>query len=297
MGKKRHQADALKKIERTVGILKRIGKTYPHDLEEHPGADDLIEAHMTAAGRFVEPIANGVTAKGLREGVHASLLFLDQLLDQMPATIAFADIGTASVACHRGCHHCCHIRVTTKGPVVLALAFYLRKKLSSEQIAQLVSRLRGHVSDGLAMTPLEQVLKGRVCPLNVDGVCIGYEYRPYACRTHHSFDVSRCQAARQGDEADVRVPQDPNRHALQALVSRPVNECTRLLGLNTDELEFIPALLIALTDEGAAEKYIAGEPVFAPAHRPDVLEAQQGEIRRLGLIPIPQSTKPIQPGA
>ncbi|MDR3689698.1 MAG: hypothetical protein P4L46_10000 [Fimbriimonas sp.] len=288
MGKKKTKPDPEKAVARTVDRLKKIGFTYPYDLEDRPGADDLIAAYMTAAGKFVEPLAEGMSAHGLRQGVHDTLLFLDQLLASMASTIDFADIGKATIACRKGCSHCCHIRVTTKAPVVLALAFYLRKRLSVDELDLLLKRIERHVAEGLKMSPVEQVLQGRMCPLNVDGACIGYEYRPHACRTHHSFDVTRCQAAEAGIERDVRVPQDINRYSVQALVVRPVTECMKRLGLNDDDLEFIPALQIALTQPDAIERYLSGDPIFAPAHRPEVLEAQDQQIIRLGLSRTPK---------
>lgn len=291
MGKQQKLKDQRKTTMRRNALLDKIGLPFPSELAAHPAADVLIGIYAEAAGRYTEPLAASMSPHGLRRAAHAALLYLDELLRKIPTTVNFAGEGRLTIDCRSGCNYCCTIRVTTSGPFVLALAHYLKKKLSPEQMTALLTRMEVHVADGLRLNPLEQILKSRMCPLNVDGLCIGYEYRPFGCRTYHSFDVRQCRADMEAEVKDVMVPQDPERLAMQSLVVKPISECTKKLGINDDELEFVPALLIALRDPDAADRYMRGEPVFATAHRPDVVQAQVRDMEKRGLTFLPQAKR------
>jgi hypothetical protein len=288
VGKQQKLKDGRKHIARRLEVLKRIDLPYPYDLAKMPAGEALVSIYAEAAGRISECMADAVTPHSLKQAVHAALLYLDELLHQVPTTVEFADIGWQTVACRAGCNHCCTIRVTTTGPIVLALASHLKKRLTPEQFASLLERLRAHSEQGLALAPIEQVLKGRMCPLNVDGLCVGYEYRPNTCRSYHSMSVAQCEADRADPFAENVVYQDPQRMGMNALVSRALTACTCGFGLNDDELELVPALLISLTEDSVAERYISGEPVFASAHSPEVIGAQLRDLSKRGVRLLPQ---------
>lgn len=290
MGKQQKLKEHRKRASETALQLEKIGFPFPTWLQGVPNGDVLIRLYLQLAGVFVKPLADSVTPQTLREGVHGLLLALDDLLRTIPREIQFEGHTEKSVlACAKGCNHCCTIRVTTTAPTIIALAHYLRKKLSAEDLADVISKMERHVLEGEALSPLEQVLNSRMCPLNLGGACIGYEYRPCGCRTYHSFDAQRCKAEMEDPSKETNVPQDAQRLSFQSLVVEAMDTCMNRMGLLGHELEFIPALLIALTEENAADRYIRGEDVFAPAHRPDVLEAQERDLRRRGLFTLPQS--------
>jgi uncharacterized protein len=286
VGKQQKIKSAKKNVFNRLEAFEKIGLPVPPQLAQHAQAEFLLDFYGAAAGRFLEPIVDEITPVGLRQGTHASLQFLDTYLAVLPTSATIPGLGFRTIACSPGCNYCCTHPVTTSAPIVIALAFYLRKKL--EEITALLGRIDSHVEAGNQMTPLEQSFRRRMCPLNVEGRCIGYEYRPFSCRGYNSYDVAQCKANMESEAMDATVPHDEDRTAREALVTAATGAVTEALGLNDDELEFIPALLIALTEENVAERYIQGENVFAKAHRPEIAAAESDYYARRGLSELPQ---------
>ena len=269
----------FKNINRLVGRriqwLINIGFQVPEELRTEE-CIPTYEAYLLSAGQFVDPLLEGISPHGFRAAVHSSLMSLDELI----ASVSQGDDGI--IACRVGCNACCHLRVTVTAPVVLALSFYLKKKLDESQLADLIYRMKQYLEATNVLTPTEAIRPRGLCPLNVDGKCIGYEYRPYSCRSHHSFDRSKCEQARDTPLIDVSIPQNPTRNDVQLLTAAPARQISSLMGWNCDELEFIPALLIALENDAAMTQYLQGGNPLEAAHQPEILEAQLAEARRLG---------------
>jgi uncharacterized protein len=288
VGKQQKIKSAKKNVFNRLEAFEKIGLPVPTELAAHAQAEFLLDFYGAAAGRFLEPIFDEVTPIGLRQGTHESLKFLDTYLAVLPTSATIPGLGFRTIACSPGCNYCCTHPVTTSAPIVIALAFYLRKKLSEEEISGLLERIEAHVGAGNRMTPLEQSFRRRMCPLNVEGRCIGYEYRPFSCRGYNSYDAAQCKSNMESEAIDGTVPHDEDRTAREALVTAATGAVTEAVGLNDDELEFVPALLIALTEDNVAERYIAGERVFAKAHRPEVAAAESDYFARRGLSELPQ---------
>lgn len=235
---------------------------------------------------FIAPLDNARTAEALVEGTASVMHSLESALNQMPSTVNFANEPLpATLACKPGCNYCCHIRVTTSAPQVLFLADTLRKTLTPEAQRELFNRMREFEQATSVMQPLEKAIRILVCPLNLDGMCIGYSSRPISCVGYHSFDVQKCiEGTLPGDE-EVYVPQDQTRREAQALHTVALITGMKALELQEAELELIPALRIALTDEEAGSKYLNGEPVFAEADEPAV-RAQANDFSNRGVTPL-----------
>lgn len=288
MGKQQPKRDDKKLHAKRVELLQKIGLPYPQDLAGHAGSAALINIYTEAAGRFAGPLGEERTPANLRRSARESLRYLDELLGDIPATINFSDLGRSTIDCREACNYCCHLWVTTSAPVVLALAFYLQKKLDDGQMAELILRMEKHATENAVLSTRDRVFRSRLCPLNVNGLCIGYEYRPHGCRSYHSFNVSRCRERMETENVEVPVPMDPLRRNVEAIVVRAADSCSKGFGLREDELELIPALLIAFRIPEAAERYLAGEDVFATAKCAELSAFQVNEFNRKGLTQLPQ---------
>jgi hypothetical protein len=285
MGKQQKVKNERKASLSRLEAFERIKLPFPQELADDPQVSVILGLYSEAAGRFLDPLVDNMTPVGLRQGTHASLKYLDELLQLLPEAMELPGEGYRQMACTAGCNYCCSHSVTTWAPSVIALAHYLKKKLDPEAMAMLLERMRVHIEVGLSMTPLEQAFRRRMCPLNVDGRCIGYEYRPFPCRGYHSFDVKTCKANMETEAADGYVPHDPRRTARETLMTEATSAVTVALGLNDNELELVPALWVALTEENVAERYLVGEDVFAGAYRPEINLAEEEY----------QARKPMQP--
>lgn len=170
-------------------------------------------------------------------------------------------------ACREGCDWCCQQTVGTTAPEVLRVADYLRRTLSAEdldatreRIAELTERRR---------SPFSQRTEARIpCALLVDHHCVAYPVRPLTCRGFSSSDAHQCElfldAPRQ-----TRVPNYVPQLRLATFVLDGMRAGLSQSGLNDDLLELTAALHIAFTVPNVAERWLAGETVFAAARLKD----------------------------
>jgi hypothetical protein len=115
--------------------------------------------------------------------------------------------------CELGCFHCCRCNILTNIAEAHALAQYIRREFSPEQLDSLRlrtqqwhewddSRPGRHPSAEIGeQTGLSSY--DHCCPLVVDGVCSAYSVRPVVCRTHLvSSPPSSCYRANDPDSTE-----------------------------------------------------------------------------------------------
>lgn len=87
------------------------------------------------------------------------------------------------VACTKGCSACCKMNVSITSVEAESLATASGKKVAP------VHRVPKHAEDKFSGVP---------CPFLIEDACSVYEVRPFACRAHHSFDLTSywCQPER-----------------------------------------------------------------------------------------------------
>jgi uncharacterized protein len=88
------------------------------------------------------------------------------------------ELGAAAkgfVACQNGCSSCCHMNVT----------------ISSIEAKQ-IEATTGHKHVGLSSSKIHDTAEfsGQPCPFLKNASCSIYAARPFACRTHFSFDTT-----------------------------------------------------------------------------------------------------------
>ena len=169
-------------------------------------------------------------------------------------------------ACKSGCAWCCHIEVVTTVPEVLRIADYLGAKVPPKQASLLRKQI---ASNRQKAAGLNSEARGRAhipCGLLIDNRCSVYPVRPLACRGWSSSDVRLCRQS-YSRPLEVRVPIHLWQRELLAGVTAGLRVALESAGLYAEggAVELNAALDIALTTSRAAERWLAGENVFAPA--------------------------------
>lgn len=167
-------------------------------------------------------------------------------------------------ACKEGCDWCCYCRVGTSAPEVIRIAAYLRQTLSPEALDATRQRVARLVEQRRQLKSVKRADPRLPCALLVEHRCAAYPVRPLTCRGFNSSDAHQCELFLQAP-ASVTVPVYVPQLRLNTFVLDGVRAGAEEAGLRTDLLELTAALRIALEVPDAAERWLAGEPVFAPA--------------------------------
>lgn len=160
------------------------------------------------------------------------------------------------VACQLGCHFCCFIRVNVLAPEVKATA----RAIPTEKRAAVTKRIETFIREASALDAKTRFLKPMLCPLNEEGLCVVYNERPLACRSHHSFSRDECEASFKNWEDDLPITRHTVRKVCCEAAIEGFADALAFLGQDNRPLELAEALQIAL----------AGRDDFNAAFRPDI---------------------------
>lgn len=187
-----------------------------------------------------------------------------QRLDQ--AVTAFTAESPRPVACSKGCGYCCHLKVETRAPDVLALAAWIDEHFSADERAGVLQRAQAHAAR-LAGKPLEQQLRVNFpCPLLREGSCSAYAGRPATCRIVHSADVKPCiYAFEHPEELDAPSGADVDLRVALRVANDGVVFAFQERGYDTELYHLSTALAEAMTDPQAETRWRARERVFSEA--------------------------------
>ncbi|WP_461208420.1 YkgJ family cysteine cluster protein [Desulfocurvus sp. DL9XJH121] len=171
------------------------------------------------------------------------------------------------VQCRPGCAFCCHTRASASIPEVLVIAGQLRQAMAP----RVLDGLRGGLvalAEGGDATSLEWWLETRTpCPFlltSEGGVCAIYDIRPFTCRSQHSTDAAACRKGFEEGRA-VDVPCYPLLRRGLDIFSSAFISVMRERGLPSYQVGFVAAMAVALSEEDAAGRWLAGEDVFRAA--------------------------------
>jgi hypothetical protein len=167
-------------------------------------------------------------------------------------------------ACREGCDWCCHLNVAAAAAEVFRVADYLRRTLSPEDLDATRQRL-ARLDDERRRLPANQRAGARLpCGLLVGHRCLAYPVRPLTCRGFNSSDAHQCELFLEAPRR-VRVPNYVPQIRLMTFVLDGIRAGLSESGLKGELYELTGALRIALTVPDAAERWLAGEAIFAPA--------------------------------
>lgn len=232
----------------------------PGSLDDKDFCNALVGARQDVRD-FVQSMGHSLSA--YREAVRGRDLSLDQV------TRAFVDTPSPEgrqIECRRGCAHCCHQLVSVMPIEVLAIA---------EQVAAWPTARRTALLERLAAisrvpaTEADRIGKSLPCPLLEGSTCQVYHYRPGACRALLSYSVKACRKGLEqrhmpAGEAEL-IPSPEMPFMVEGALGIGLDAGMIERGLDTERIDLVRGLLIALTDENALAKWLAGEEVFAPA--------------------------------
>ena len=217
----------------------------------------MLEEHLEQARAEV---ARNVDQFGL--GLPALSQAMQNFAMQTSALAAPKDIH-----CQPGCAFCCHTRASASIPEALVIAAQLRQALAPKVLDWLRAGLAALVRSG-EPTRLEWWLETRTpCPFlltSEGGLCAIYEIRPFTCRSQHSTDAAECRKGYDQGQA-MEVPCYPLlRRGIDTFCSAFISTM-RDRGLASYQVGFVAAMAVAMADEGAAERWLAGQDVFRAA--------------------------------
>jgi Fe-S-cluster containining protein len=198
---------------------------------------------------------------------------LQQAWDSFDGNLAIQCEGQPPIACHKGCPSCCTLRVGVLAPEVFMVAAYLRATATALQShgINLIQRIREADAVTRGLDEVARVALNRRCAYIEQGVCLIHRVRPLACRGHASYDKRACVEAAAGRVNEV--PFSGPHQLVRSLVQSALQAALRAQGLAWGTYEMNHALVLALDDEHADSRWLAGSDPLAAA----AMDAQQRE--------------------
>jgi hypothetical protein len=187
--------------------------------------------------------------------------FAENLLD---ATLRAHVTGV--VECARGCDHCCKTFVSATVPEIFRLAGAVRGQ------AVKTTRVNDLAAKSLAMAQLAREVARLPCPMLEDHACSEYLARPMVCRAVLSKSLATCLKIFTLNLNAPFAAADQS-ETIRLYCVMILRAGLILGGLPHQHVEMNHALSIALADENAEARWLAGEPVFA-AVAADVADTQ-----------------------
>lgn len=197
---------------------------------------------------------------------HIALLLRDTAIpDRASRAAAFAENlldaniqahVTGRVDCARGCDHCCKTYVSASIPEILLLARAVRGQAAKT----------GRVNQAAAKScSVQQYVREELrlpCPMLENRGCSEYLSRPMVCRAVLSKSLDTCLRIFELKSGEQFTPADASA-AVRMLCIIILRAGLILAGVPYQNVEMNHALSIALADETAEARWLAGEPVFA----------------------------------
>lgn len=236
-----------------------------------PRTDEEMRSHLQWVHIRSEEITdNGLTVDRSPEELLGAVRKITKLEDKEIESVQQIVAERAqrgeieNIACSMGCWHCCTQLVAVTVPEVLRISEHIRAEWTPEQRRELDARLAAHQEASRAFLEGATTLKPRaVCPLLVDAACSVWKVRPIVCRGYNSTDVGACIRRREHPEAEEDlIPSITGQLYLSFAARNGMRGGLKKHGLDESLHELISTLAIALAVPDAADRYLAGEPLF-----------------------------------
>jgi uncharacterized protein len=179
-----------------------------------------------------------------------SIQQLHQRIDVLASKVKMKP--SAQFHCKPGCSFCCTLRIEALPPEVFLLARHL-SKLNAATLSALIEKLKEHALKAKGVKMEDFFLP---CPLLLDGKCSVYALRPSMCRKYFSLDVEACK------KPEASAPEDSEMYMKSAAMLYGTNKAYGRAKLPNESHELGQALLVALVDSKAEDRWFNGEPVF-----------------------------------
>lgn len=206
-------------------------------------------------------------ALALRPRDEAAFLAFSAALERRIARALGSDRERAAAppACGPGCAACCTVNVATLAPEGIAIAAFLRRRLSPAEIAARAEALLAFHERVRWCEDGERIRTGLACPLlDARGACLVHPVRPLACRAISSLDPGECRRAleeRVSEEGDGAVRMNLLQKALYDRALEAVATALSARGLDARTRDVSGMAGVFLADAATVEGYLAGERV------------------------------------
>ncbi len=146
---------------------------------------------------------------------------------------------------------------------VFRIVDYLRENLSEDELTKLRARVAEVVQKTAGLDAQERPLSGVPCALLVDNACSVYPVRPLVCRGYNSTNAATCEEATRRPGVDI-LYNDAQR-AIYDGTSAGLFSALAEAGWPVETYDLCSALLIALDNPDAVDRWLAREPVLESA--------------------------------
>jgi len=191
-------------------------------------------------------IQNGLTNDSLFKAIKSLFEAIDGLNDSI---LALAQRQNIQVACHNGCHWCCHQAVYANSYELHFLSEEVKKNFTKDALSTLLSQTENKCAQTSVLTEKEILKYKSPCPLLKNGSCSVYSARPMACRIYLSTKLESCLEFYKHPENDENFPALMD-FPLRA--GRMLNEgftaALKEFGIETAEFRLEEGLRIVLTN-------------------------------------------------
>jgi Fe-S-cluster containining protein len=120
--------------------------------------------------------------------------------------LALAQRQNIAVACHKGCHWCCHQAVYANSYELHYLSEQVKKNFSQVELSSLISLTKNKYAQTSVLDENEILKFKSPCPLLKNGSCSIYSARPMACRIYLSTKLESCLEFYRHPENDENFP-------------------------------------------------------------------------------------------
>lgn len=166
-------------------------------------------------------------------------------------------------ACAVGCAHCCYQPVRAEIPEMLWVGHYIHTHFTEEERNALRKRLDDYREKTKPLSDPEHRFDRQACPFLVEEKCTIYEARPFVCQRHHSTNLEACKVFRFSPRQTAEIPFVPPQNFMMAHIGLGIRKEMHEAGLDISRVEVGLAAQVVLDNPDAAERYFAGEDLFA----------------------------------
>jgi Fe-S-cluster containining protein len=184
--------------------------------------------------------------------------------DQLIEAFESANPLPRPVACVPGCTYCCHNQVEVTPAEVFLIARVMGQYFSPQKQESLKEKMlrSAALKAGKSKSDLAATRQTLPCPLLADDRCVAYPWRPFMCRAMHALDQEHCRTSfdagdLSGDEYYL------HRYVFLMSLHAGLTAGFQEVGCIMPVLEMTQALGQVMLAPGLAERWLAGENVFA----------------------------------
>lgn len=165
--------------------------------------------------------------------------------------------------CRKGCHYCCHLRVSVSVPELAAIVYHLHEKWNENQIKNLTRKLSEYPSQKI-LDVNYWVENGVPCVFLEHDACNIYKVRPFICRAMNSLEPDRCREGYEDRKVLTHAYEGKRKIFFEGVSNGIEKKAAKLYGQKVYTIEFQNSLFLALTTPDWLSRWQEGDDIFKP---------------------------------